>query len=104
MLKQKLAAILSASAFVALTTGIPAAHAQIAPPPDRIDVYHYYGTPKVEPGDLPGNWSARQNVVESDRYDRLTRTNPAFRAARIRKECGSINEPDLYQQCVATFY
>jgi ABC-type transport system substrate-binding protein len=103
MLNKKLAGCLAASAVVALLAAASTANAQIAPP-DRIVVYHYYGTPKYEPGDDPANWSARQNVVDSDRYERLIQTNPAFRAARIRKECGSINEPDLYQQCVASFY
>ena len=82
---------------------MPAAQAQIAPP-DRVEIYSYSDAPVASPGDNPGNWSPRRNVVESQRYDQLTRANPAFRAARIRKECGSINEPDLYQQCVATFY
>ena len=103
MLSRKLAGILAAGAIVALLGA--AAHAQVMapmqPPPDRVDVYS--NMPQAEPGDNPANWSARRNVVESDRYDRLTRTNPAFRAARIRKECGSITEPNLYQQCVATF-
>jgi hypothetical protein len=94
---------MAATAFVALAGAIPAAHAQIGPPPDRVEVYHYSGTPQVEPGDMPGNWSARQNVVDSDRYERLVHTSPAFRAARIRRECGSISEPGLYQQCVASF-
>jgi hypothetical protein len=71
-------------------------------PLERVDIYS--GMPLADPGDDPANWSARQNVVDSDRYERLVRTNPAFRAARIRKECGSINELDLYEQCVATFY
>jgi hypothetical protein len=102
MSKTKLTALLAIGAVVALAGALPA-QAQIAPP-ERVDVYHYYGTPQVEPGDDPANWSARQNVVESERYDALTRSNPAFRAARIRKECGSINEPELYQQCVASFY
>lgn len=29
--------------------------------------------------------------------------DPAFRAARIREECGSITEPSLYRQCVESF-
>jgi ABC-type transport system substrate-binding protein len=104
MSKQKLAGLMAVSATIALISAMPAAQAQIAPPPDRVQIYSYSNAPVVSPGDNPANWSARQNVVESQRYDQLTRTNPAFRATRIRKECGSINEPDLYQQCVATFY
>jgi ABC-type transport system substrate-binding protein len=104
MLKQKLAGLMAVSATVALLSAVPVAQAQIAPPPDRVDIYSYSDAPVVSPGDNPANWSARRNVVDSQRYEQLTRTNPAFRAARIRKECGSINEPDLYQQCVATFH
>jgi hypothetical protein len=104
MLNKRMASLLVAGAFVAMAAAMPAAHAQMMAPaqpmPDRVDVYS--NAPHAEPGDNPANWSARQNVVESDRYERLIHTNPAFRAARIRKECGSINEPDLYRQCVAT--
>jgi hypothetical protein len=102
MMNRKAAGLLAAGAVVALMAA-PAAQAQIygpgPMPPPRVDVYS--DNPKAEPGDM--NWSARQNVVDSDRYEALVHTNPAFRAARIRKECGSINEPDLYQQCVSTF-
>jgi hypothetical protein len=104
MLKQKLAGLMAASAVIALMSTMPVAQAQIVPPPDRVEIYSYSDAPVMSPGDNPANWSARQNVADSQRYDQLTRTSPAFRAARIRKECGSINEPDLYQQCVSTFY
>jgi hypothetical protein len=108
MWNRKTASLLAASAFVAVAAAMPAARAQMtAPmpvPPGGLEVYSYSGEPKAEPGDNPAHWSARQNIADSDRYERLTRTNPAFRDARIRKECGSINEPDLYRQCVATFY
>ncbi|HVH81585.1 MAG TPA: hypothetical protein VM782_19450 [Stellaceae bacterium] len=104
MSKINLASLLAAGALIATAGVAVPARAQIAPPPDRVEVYHYYGTPKADPGDDPANWSARQNVVESDRYEWLTHSNPAFRAARIRRECGPITEPDLYQQCVASFY
>jgi hypothetical protein len=115
MLNKKLAGLLGATAFVALVTALPAAQAQTMvapgprvlvpmqapPPPDEVDFYS--DAPKVEPGDNPANWSARQNVADSDRYEKLVHANPAFRAERIQKECGSITEPDLHQQCVASF-
>ena len=105
MLNRKLAGLMAATTFVALAGAMPAAHAQMMapmqPPPARVDVYS--NGPQADPGDDPANWSARQNVAESQRYEQLTRTSPGFRAARIRKECGSINEPSLYQQCVASF-
>jgi len=105
MLNRKLASLMAATAFVALAGAMPAAHAQVGPPPvsNRVDVYSYSNTPQAEPGDNPGNWSAKQNVADSDRYEKLVHTSPAFRAARIKKECGSMNESDLYQQCVQSF-
>lgn len=120
MSKKKLVGFLAATAVVALV-GTPAVHAQMmAPPPQMIapqpmpsmqtmastqappdEVDYYADAPKAEPGDF--NWSARQNVADSQRYEALVHSNPAFRAARIQKECGSITEPGLYQQCVASF-
>jgi len=59
--------------------------------------------PQSSPGDNAATWSARRNVAESQNYERLLRTNPGFRQARERKECGPIDDPTLHQQCVATF-
>ncbi len=89
-----------AGTILGLTGITPSAQAQIAPPA-RVDIYT--NMPQVDPGDDPANWSARQNVADSQRYEHLTRTNPTFRAARIQKECGPISEPGLHQQCVASF-
>ena len=55
-------------------------------------------------GSPPSNWSAQQNVRESERYDRLLETNRGFREARMRRECGPITDPDLRQQCLASFH
>jgi hypothetical protein len=53
---------------------------------------------------MPANAdTARQNVVQSERYDRLLETNRAFRQARMRKECGPVTDPQLHQQCLAYF-
>jgi hypothetical protein len=49
------------------------------------------------------NWSARQNVIQSQRYDRLVAGSSAFREARMRKECGPITDPQLHESCVASF-
>ena len=57
--------------------------------------------PRVDPGDL--SWDPQRNVMESQRYDRLVETNPAFRATRIRKECGPIIDPQLRADCIASF-
>ena len=35
-------------------------------------------------------------------YERLLRTNPAFRQARMGKECGPITDPQLHQSCLAS--
>ena len=58
---------------------------------------------QVNPGDSSPSWSARQNVIESERYDRLLETSRAFREARMRKECGPITDPQLHASCVASF-
>ena len=47
--------------------------------------------------------SAHQNVIQSRHYDRTLETNRAFRQARMRKECGPINDPQLHQSCLASF-
>jgi hypothetical protein len=54
-------------------------------------------------GDMPQSASARQNVIQSKRYDRDLETNRAFRQARERKECGPITDPELRQSCLASF-
>jgi hypothetical protein len=48
-------------------------------------------------------WSARTNMIQSQRYDRMLETNRAFRHARMRKECGPISDPQLRQSCLASF-
>ena len=55
-------------------------------------------------GTPPANWSARQNVIQSHRYDRMVETNRGFREARMRKECGPITDQQLRQQCLASFH
>jgi hypothetical protein len=47
--------------------------------------------------------SARQNVIQSEHYTRLLETNRGFREARMRKECSPITDPQLHQQCLASF-
>jgi hypothetical protein len=50
-----------------------------------------------------GNESATQNVRESQQYEQLVCSNPAFRARRMREECGPIGDPQLRQNCEASF-
>src|SRR5262252_6732406 len=47
--------------------------------------------------------TARQNVIQSERYDRLLETNRSFRQARMRRECGPITDPQLRQSCLDSF-
>src|SRR5689334_21597763 len=57
--------------------------------------------PRVDSGDV--NWNPQRNVIESQKYDRLVETNPAFRMARMRKECGPITDPELREDCIRSF-
>ncbi len=59
--------------------------------------------PQVNPGDVSPSWSPQRNVAESEQYDRLLKGNPAFRQARMRKECGPITDRQLHQQCLDSF-
>jgi hypothetical protein len=47
--------------------------------------------------------TAQQNVVKSQRYDRLLETNLSFRKARMRKECGPVTDQQLRANCLASF-
>jgi hypothetical protein len=59
--------------------------------------------PQTSPGDASGIRPGPQNVRDSDRYESLVHSNPNFRAARERKECGSIDDPQMRADCVASF-
>ena len=48
-------------------------------------------------------WSPQQNVIDSQRYDRLVETNSAFRQARMRQECDPVTDPQLHASCIASF-
>jgi len=111
MSTKRIVSLTAVAAFAVALAAAPVAQAQMMAPPmqppmqPRSDVPPELVTnnPQADPGDVPAHWSPRQNVVESQHYEQLLKTNSAFRQARIRKECGPISEPDLYQQCVATF-
>jgi hypothetical protein len=94
MIVKTMSLAFAAVCFMAVS-GMPAAHAQ----PAQVVT----NGPQVDQGDTSPNWSARQNVIESDRYDRLLERNGAFRQARERKECGPITDPQLHQQCLDSF-
>ena len=59
--------------------------------------------PQTGPGDVSPSWSPQRNVAESARYERLLKESPAFRQARMRKECGPITDPQLHRQCLDSF-
>jgi hypothetical protein len=84
-----------AAACLITVSGLPAAHAQ---PAQMVT-----NGPQVDQGDVSPSWSARQNVRESERYDRLLETNRGFREARMRLECGPITDPQLHSDCLASF-
>jgi hypothetical protein len=58
--------------------------------------------PQVNRGDRYG-WSPRQNVIDSRHYDNMLETNLSFRHSRERKECGPVTDPQLRQECFASF-
>jgi hypothetical protein len=107
---------LTCAAVCLMTMATPlAALAQYAPPPPQNAPPPAQYTapaqppqvvtngPQTNPGDVSPNWSARQNVIESQHYDRLLETNAAFRRAREAKECGPVTDPQLHANCLATF-
>lgn len=70
--------------------------------PRTSDTQMITNAPQASRGDF-GDWSARRNNIESAQYDRLLQTNMGFRQARMRKECGPIGDPQLRDQCLASF-
>ena len=112
-MKSKTVTSLAFAAGCALALGaMPSAQAQYYPQPQPqpmmttapVPVQTQVATtaPRANSGDF-GGWSARRNNIESARYDRLLQTNMGFRQARMRKECGPINDPQLRSQCLASF-
>ena len=100
----------AAVCLMTVATTLPA-HAQYAAPAYAPPAYAPPAQPpqvvtngsQTNPGDVSPDWSARRNVIESAQYDRLLETNPGFRAARMRKECGPVTDPQLHASCVASF-
>jgi hypothetical protein len=90
-----------ATACLTAVATLPA-HAQMAAPAAPGTEVVTNG-PQTNPGDMTPSWSARRNVIASQHYDRLLETNRGFRQARMRKECGPITDPELRQQCLASF-
>ena len=103
MTKSVMSLAFAAGCILALGA-MPSAQAQYYQPQPQ----PYLGTtvetngPQASRGDF-GDWSARRNVIESARYDRLLQTSMGFRHARMRKECGPISDPQLHSSCMASF-
>ena len=87
-----------AAACLVTASAIPPAHAQMAMGPSVVT-----NGPQTDQGDVSPTWSARQNVIDSERYDRLLQTSRGFREARMQKECGPITDPQLHADCLASF-
>jgi hypothetical protein len=96
MIKKTVTTIAFAAGCVLALGAMPAAHAQV------IQNELVTNGPQASRGDF-GDWSARRNVIESQHYDRLLQTSWGFRQARMRKECGPISDPQLHEQCMASF-
>ena len=90
--------LVSAAVCLATIAAASVAYAQMTRP--TIVVKH---PPIVSPGDVSATSSARQNVIGSKQYEQALRTNPAFRQARMRRECGPITDPELHKSCLASF-
>jgi hypothetical protein len=80
------------------------AHAQMANTSGAPGTEVVTNGPQTNPGDVSPSWAARQNVIQSQHYERLLETNRGFRQARMRKECGPITDPELRQSCLASFH
>jgi hypothetical protein len=87
---------LALAAGCALALAVPVAQAQ------TMGTQVLSTAPRFDMGDRTG-WLAGRNNAESAQYDRLLEISPAFRHARARKECGPITDPQLRENCWATF-
>ena len=81
--------------------GTYAPQSRYVPPPAGPQVIT--NGPQTSPGDVSPSWSPQRNVAESAQYERLLKESPAFRQARMRKECGPITDPQLHRQCLDSF-
>jgi hypothetical protein len=102
MLSKSVASLAFATAALAAVAATPAG-AQMATTASPSGTQTVTSGPQAGPGDTSPSWSARQNVIQSQRYDKLLETNRGFRDARMRKECGPITDQQLHQQCLASF-
>jgi hypothetical protein len=90
MLMKTVTSLAFAAACMTTIATLPTAPAEAA-------TYHR------QSAEVASSWSPVQNIKESERYDRLVATDPAFRRMRERAECGPITDPVLHQQCLESF-
>ena len=94
-----MASLAFSAAFLTAIATMPAARAQMG----TSGAVVVTNGPQTNPGDRSGSWSAQQNVRDSERYEAVVHANGGFRANRISKECGPIDDPQLHASCVASF-
>jgi hypothetical protein len=99
MISKKLKALALAGVCLTAIAVTPAVRAQQAGV--RTDLIT--NGPQANPGDAAGAAAAQQNRRERGQYEMLLRSNPAFRARRIAKECGPISDPQLHASCITSF-
>jgi len=51
----------------------------------------------------PPDPGAAANIQQSQTYEQVLQSNPAFRAKRMQQECGPVTDPELHASCVASF-
>jgi hypothetical protein len=51
----------------------------------------------------PPDPGAAANIRQSQLYEQMLRSNPAFRAKRMQLECGTITDSELRASCEASF-
>jgi hypothetical protein len=97
MIKQTLISLALMSGC-AIALAAPAAQAQI------IDTQGQLRTmaPRLKTGDHV-QWMASSDKAQSGQYERLLRTDPAFRQTGMQKECGPITDPVLLASCEDSF-
>jgi hypothetical protein len=98
MLPKTMTALAFAAACLTAAATVPTAHAQYAAGDQVVT-----NGPQSSGFERSGGWSAQQNIKQSERYSHLVQTNHAFRAQRMRTECGPITDADLHARCVQSF-
>jgi len=96
MMRKTLTSLAIAAGCLSMAAGIPAVQAM---QPDQVIT----NGPQSSGVEDSGTWSARANVIQSERYQRLVDDNAAFRRGRMIKECTPVTDPQLHEQCVASF-